>query len=124
MLTKVARFFLCILLGQTCLHIAASKGNLELVRQLVRAGADLDCPETLGGRTALHLALEHNCLNIALYLIRECQPDLEATTYAGYTAHQMATYIQRHSSAQSKSESMEQDDFRENLALGLAQATA
>ena len=64
-----------------------------MVRLLVNLGADLEAQESLGGRTALHLALEQGWLDVVLFLVQECRSQLDATTYAGFTAHQLASCI-------------------------------
>lgn len=79
--------------GETCLHIAASKNQLELVKQLIHAGADPEAQEYLAGRTALHLALEYTCPDVVLYLVHECRLNLDIATYAGYTAYDIASCI-------------------------------
>lgn len=73
-----------------CLHIAASSGQVELVRLLLRLGADLEAREALAGRTALHLAVEHGCRSVVAFLLQECKPCLDTQTYAGLTAYQVA----------------------------------
>ena len=49
--------------GETALIFAAEKNNLEVMKLLVRKGADMDVqnPE---GKTALILATEHQCPGI------------------------------------------------------------
>ncbi|XP_043581030.1 NF-kappa-B inhibitor cactus [Bombus pyrosoma] len=76
--------------GEMCLHIAASSGQVELVRLLLRLGADLEAREALAGRTALHLAVEHGCRSVVAFLLQECKPCLDTQTYAGLTAYQVA----------------------------------
>ncbi|KAI4502230.1 hypothetical protein M0802_002912 [Mischocyttarus mexicanus] len=76
--------------GEMCLHIAASGGQVELVRLLLRLGADLEAREALSGKTALHLAVEGRCRSVIAFLLHECRPCLNAPTYAGITAYQIA----------------------------------
>lgn len=76
--------------GEMCLHIAASSGQVELVRLLLRLGADLEAREALAGRTALHLAVENGCRSVIAFLLQECKPCLDTQTYAGLTAYQVA----------------------------------
>lgn len=73
-----------------CLHIAAASGQVELVRLLLRLGADLEAKEALAGKTALHLAVERGCRSVVAFLLQECRPCLDTPTYAGITAYQIA----------------------------------
>lgn len=76
--------------GEMCLHIAAASGQVELVRLLLRFGADLEAKEALAGKTALHLAVERGCRSVIAFLLKECRPCLDSQTYAGITAYQIA----------------------------------
>ena len=76
-----------------CIHLAAAGNHVELVRLLLRLGADLDAREGLAGRTALHLAVEHGCKSVLSFLLQECRPRLDATNYAGITAYQIALCV-------------------------------
>ncbi|XP_015122357.1 NF-kappa-B inhibitor cactus [Diachasma alloeum] len=76
--------------GETCLHIAAAKDQVDLVRLLLRLGADLEAREGLSGKTALHIAIEHGCHSVVSFLLKECRPCLDAPNYAGLTAYQIA----------------------------------
>ena len=73
-----------------CLHIAAAENCVDIVKLLLRLGADLEAREALSGRTALHLALERGCRSVIVFLLTKCQPRLEATTYGGITPYQIA----------------------------------
>ncbi|XP_043474726.1 NF-kappa-B inhibitor cactus-like [Leptopilina heterotoma] len=79
--------------GEMCIHLAASGNHVELVRLLLRLGADLDAREGLAGRTALHLAIEHGCKAVLKFLLEECRPSLDVPNYAGYTAYQIALCV-------------------------------
>ncbi|XP_076655910.1 NF-kappa-B inhibitor cactus [Halictus rubicundus] len=76
--------------GEMCLHIAAASGQVDLVRLLLRLGADLEAKEALAGKTALHLAVERGCRSVVAFLLKECRPCLDSQTYAGITAYQIA----------------------------------
>ncbi|XP_011151329.1 NF-kappa-B inhibitor cactus-like [Harpegnathos saltator] len=76
--------------GEMCLHVAAANGQVDLVRLLLRLGADLEAREALAGRTALHIAVERGCRLVVGFLLHECRPCLDAQTYAGMTAYQLA----------------------------------
>ncbi|XP_018318116.1 NF-kappa-B inhibitor cactus isoform X4 [Mycetomoellerius zeteki] len=79
--------------GEMCLHLAATNGHVNLVRLLLRLGADLEAREALAGKTALHLAMERRCRSVVNFLLQECKPCLDTQTYSGLTAYQLALYI-------------------------------
>ncbi|XP_029175863.1 NF-kappa-B inhibitor cactus-like [Nylanderia fulva] len=81
--------------GEMCLHVAVINGHVNLVRLLLRLGADLEAKECLAGRTALHLAIERKCWAIITFLLKECEPCLDTKTYSGLTAYQLALYTDR-----------------------------
>lgn len=81
--------------GEMCLHVAVANGHVNLVRLLLRLGADLEAKECLAGRTALHLAVERQCWSIITFLLKECEPCLDTKTYSGLTAYQLALYTDR-----------------------------
>ncbi|XP_025075909.1 LOW QUALITY PROTEIN: NF-kappa-B inhibitor cactus-like [Pogonomyrmex barbatus] len=78
---------------EMCLHLAAANGHVNLVRLLLRLGADLEAREALAGRTALHLAMEHGCRSVVNFLLQECKPCLDVQMYNGMTAYQLALCI-------------------------------
>lgn len=81
--------------GQTCLHIAAAKGQTELVEQLLRVGAEINGQEGLGGKTALHLAIENGHRQVVYFLVQEQRSCLNAVTYGGDTPYQIALEVDR-----------------------------
>ncbi|XP_070152183.1 NF-kappa-B inhibitor cactus-like [Polyergus mexicanus] len=81
--------------GEMCLHVAVANGHVNLVRLLLRLGADLEAKECLAGRTALHLAVERKSWPIITFLLKECEPCLNTKTYSGLTAYQLALYTDR-----------------------------
>ena len=61
--------------GETALHRAAMAGNIETVRQLIKAGAKIDLPDGHGW-TALATATDQGHLQIIKYLLKhEANPD-------------------------------------------------
>ncbi|XP_018363677.1 PREDICTED: NF-kappa-B inhibitor cactus-like isoform X2 [Trachymyrmex cornetzi] len=79
--------------GEMCLHLAATNGHVNLVRLLLRLGADLEAREALAGKTALHLAMERKCRSVINFLLQECKPCLDTQMYSGLTAYQLALCI-------------------------------
>lgn len=77
--------------GETCLHSAVVAGNAEIVRLLLSVGSDLEAKERLGGRTALHLAIEGRRREVTSLLLGECRPKLDALTYAGISPYEIAS---------------------------------
>lgn len=77
--------------GKRCVHIAAETSNIEVLRHLVSAGADINSREGKSGLTALHIAIESSNEQLVNFLLDECPKlRLEQVTYAGLTAYQLA----------------------------------
>jgi len=71
-------------------HLAALNGNIEILRYLLWFGADINAKEWNGGKTCLHLAVERRDVELCRWLVSEARVDAEETSYAGYTAYQVA----------------------------------
>ncbi|KAH1000095.1 hypothetical protein HUJ04_000024 [Dendroctonus ponderosae] len=81
-------------LGQTCGHVAAEHGHLDILRHLVSCGADINARESLQGLTVLHYALQNRDDRMLQFLLSECRglnPDMRS--YRGKNAWQMFPYI-------------------------------
>lgn len=77
--------------GKRCVHIAAETSNIEILRYLISAGADINSREGKSGQTPLHIAIESGNALLANFLLDECPKlRLEQVTYAGLTAYQLA----------------------------------
>uniref|UniRef100_A0A182LWG6 Uncharacterized protein n=1 Tax=Anopheles culicifacies TaxID=139723 RepID=A0A182LWG6_9DIPT len=77
--------------GKTCVHLAAEAGSIEVIRSLVEAGADINAREGKSGMSPLHISIEKGNEQLANFLLDECPLlSLEAVTYAGMTAYQLA----------------------------------
>ncbi|XP_047509651.1 NF-kappa-B inhibitor alpha [Pieris napi] len=76
--------------GQTCLHIAASNGNIDQIRTLASYGANINAKEGLAGSTALHIATQSRDEALLRYLLTETAADRGARDYAGHTARRFA----------------------------------
>ncbi|XP_046663623.1 NF-kappa-B inhibitor cactus-like isoform X2 [Homalodisca vitripennis] len=74
--------------GQTCVHLAALNGNVEILRHLLWFGADINAKEWKGGHTCLHLAVERADARLCMFLLGETGIDADEMNYAGYTAYQ------------------------------------
>ncbi|XP_077285828.1 NF-kappa-B inhibitor cactus-like [Arctopsyche grandis] len=76
--------------GQTCVHVAAIGGHIEILRHLVWFGANINATENKSGRTALHLAIESGNIALLQYLVTECPlVAMDIRTYSGHTALQL-----------------------------------
>ncbi|XP_055541349.1 NF-kappa-B inhibitor cactus isoform X2 [Wyeomyia smithii] len=81
--------------GKRCVHIAAETSNIEILRYLVSAGADINSREGKSGLTPLHIAIETGNEPLVNFLLDECPKlRLEQETYAGLTAYQLAALQQ------------------------------
>uniref|UniRef100_A0AAG5CVZ5 Protein cactus (TOLL pathway signalling) n=1 Tax=Anopheles atroparvus TaxID=41427 RepID=A0AAG5CVZ5_ANOAO len=77
--------------GKTCVHLAAEAGSIDILRYLIDAGADINSKEGKSGLSALHISIERGNEVLANFLLDECpRISLEAVTYAGLTAYQLA----------------------------------
>ncbi|XP_059132643.1 NF-kappa-B inhibitor beta isoform X2 [Peromyscus eremicus] len=70
--------------GHTPLHVAVIHKDVEMVRLLRNAGADLNKPEPTCGRTPLHLAVEAQAATV-LELLLKAGADPTARMYGGRT---------------------------------------
>ncbi|XP_006039010.3 NF-kappa-B inhibitor beta, partial [Alligator sinensis] len=70
--------------GFTPLHVAVLQKDVEMVKLLLGAGADLDKAEPSCGRSPLHLAVEAQCPEVVECLLRG-GADPGARMYVGYT---------------------------------------
>lgn len=60
-------------LGQACLHMAAAKGNVEVIEELFRLSPRKEIllvQKDANGRTPLHLAVKHNNIQAVLAIIK------------------------------------------------------
>lgn len=77
--------------GKRCVHIAAETSNVEMLRYLISAGADINSREGKAGLTPLHIAIETGNEPLVNFLLEECPKlRLEQVTYAGLTPYQLA----------------------------------
>ncbi|XP_055632592.1 NF-kappa-B inhibitor cactus-like [Toxorhynchites rutilus septentrionalis] len=80
--------------GKRCIHVATEKSNIEILRCLVSAGADINSREGSAGLTPLHIATEMENEQVIDFLLNECPKLwLEQVTYAGFTAYQLAAIM-------------------------------
>ena len=63
------------------LHAAAVKGHLELVRELLKRGASVDLPNSVGGTALMHAALNGHLSILLVLLQHSANPDLQHTFY-------------------------------------------
>ncbi|XP_049303214.1 NF-kappa-B inhibitor cactus-like [Bactrocera dorsalis] len=83
--------------GEYCVHLAAERGNLQILRPLVQSGANINAREGRGGYTPLHISVERNNEELLNFLLNYCKPklNLEATTFGRRTAYQLACISKR-----------------------------
>jgi len=88
--------------GLTCLHLAAFHRHKNIMKELVRLGADVDAPDSKSGRTPLHFAVERKDTEIVRFLLEKSKADVDAETFDGATPlclaegrgfHSMATLL-------------------------------
>lgn len=76
--------------GETPLHLAVINGNLDSVRMLIDAGAQVHHCERKRGANPLHLAVMHGQHEIARYLLENTSVTIEAGLFDGNTALHLA----------------------------------
>uniref|UniRef100_A0A1A9VRN9 Uncharacterized protein n=1 Tax=Glossina austeni TaxID=7395 RepID=A0A1A9VRN9_GLOAU len=83
--------------GESCVHVAAKLGLIDILRRLVSHGADINAREKKCGRTPLHIAIERGNEMLAEFLLSECKKkmNLEAVAFDGLTAYQAATKLEK-----------------------------
>ncbi|XP_034756836.1 NF-kappa-B inhibitor epsilon [Etheostoma cragini] len=75
--------------GLACLHLAALNRQYQIMKLLVKKGADLNIQEGTSGKTALHLAVElHDVASVKLLLSRGANVD--AAMFNGCTPLHLA----------------------------------
>ncbi|KAM4013052.1 NF-kappa-B inhibitor alpha [Anomaloglossus baeobatrachus] len=74
--------------GHTCLHLASINGFLAIVEDLIRLGADVNAQEPSNGRTALHLAVDKQNVDL-VFLLLKYNADVNRVTYQGHSACQL-----------------------------------
>ncbi|GAB0089137.1 NF-kappa-B inhibitor cactus [Sergentomyia squamirostris] len=84
--------------GENCVHLAAQSRHIDILRHLVRCGADINAKEGKSGETPLHIAVNQGDEQLVKFLSSECSKiNLESCTYGGMTAYQYATLNQNQS---------------------------
>ena len=76
--------------GETCLHIAARTKNKVMIDLLIKNEADVNARELKSGKTILHYFAETDDVEMVKYLVAKSKIDLNATTYCGITAAELA----------------------------------
>ncbi|GJQ71353.1 putative positive regulation of antifungal peptide biosynthetic process [Trypoxylus dichotomus] len=82
--------------GQTCVHVAALNGRIDVLRHLNWYGADINAREGKCGYTALHIAIQRGDEKLTNFLLDECKKlDVEAETYGGRTVLELGCPIKQ-----------------------------
>ena len=76
--------------GLSCLHVAASTNQTDIIKHLLQNGADVNVKEEKSGRTILHEAASTGNLQLVRLLVSLDKCDLNAMTYDGCTPFDLA----------------------------------
>lgn len=79
--------------GQQCIHIVASEDKLDPRKKLMRLmewGADINAKESINGDTPLHITVRTKNYELAEWLCRQPQVNIEALNYAQQTPYHLA----------------------------------
>nr|CAB3264307.1 NFkBp105 NFkB protein [Phallusia mammillata] len=81
--------------GLGCFHLATkAKANARKCLNLLhKQQFNVNLPDLKSGRTSLHVAVEENNLVVAGCLVTECDADIDAATYDGYTSLHLASSL-------------------------------
>jgi len=78
--------------GETCLHIAAKQGSVQMVEEILKyAQIDINMKEGKNHETILHIAVEREHLSLLMFLLHTKIIDVEAKTMSGNTAMEIAS---------------------------------
>lgn len=81
-------------IGQTCVHVAAEYGQIDILRNLIWFGADINSREGCNGYSALHIAILKRNEKLLNFLLKECnQLDTDILTYGGLNALEICISI-------------------------------
>ncbi|KAI5710905.1 hypothetical protein M8J75_012289 [Diaphorina citri] len=75
--------------GMTCIHHAAIGGNVDIMRQLVLNGGDINAREWKSGMSALHIAVEKRDIDMVQFLLQSDSMNVDIETFAGFTPYQI-----------------------------------
>lgn len=76
--------------GHTCLHIAVSARNFEVVQILLDTGVNVNVGDSKSGRSALHLAADTGDTEMVELLLSSRGINVHTQDYAGFTPAQLA----------------------------------
>lgn len=76
--------------GYSPVHMVAQTGNVDMLRTLIYAQADVNVPDGKSGKTALHHAVDNNDLPVAGFLLTEAKTFVNARCFDGNTALHIA----------------------------------
>ncbi|GFS09172.1 nuclear factor NF-kappa-B p105 subunit [Elysia marginata] len=76
--------------GYSPVHLVAQCGNVDMLRTLIYAQADVNLPDGKSGKTALHHAVDNNDLPVAGFLLTEAKTSVNARCFDGNTALHIA----------------------------------
>ena len=76
--------------GYTPLHMAATRGNLEIVKELVMAGANVNAQGKESRMTPLHFATQNGHAAIVMFLVGQAGADKTLTHFCHETAADFA----------------------------------
>lgn len=77
--------------GLSALHVAVRARAADCVKELVACGADANVADGKSGRTALHLAVECDDINLTSYLIFTAGANVDQPSYDGNTPLHVAS---------------------------------
>ncbi|XP_058789941.1 NF-kappa-B inhibitor cactus-like isoform X2 [Phymastichus coffea] len=81
--------------GVNPMHMAIKKGNLQIVRHLVKVGAEVNTYDPRSGLTSFHLAIENHRRDIVEYLAIEHSSCLNVPTRSGTSSFEICYNVDK-----------------------------
>lgn len=97
--------------GRSPLHLAASKGSLEITRELLRIDSDLCLAKDEDGRTPLHWAVVRGRVNVIDEIISTSRDSLQVLTKQGESVLHLGVKYNQYEAVKYLVESLDVSDI-------------
>lgn len=77
------------------MHVAIRKGNLEIMKQLIKVGAKVNTDDPCSGLTSFHLAIDNEHRHIVEYMATQYPECINVPTRFGLYAYEIAFNVDK-----------------------------